>query len=32
MRDRVDTPPARGGESSALDGAGRTVLMVDDDP
>lgn len=32
MRDRVDTPPARAGELSAQDGAGRTVLMVDDDP
>ncbi|WP_040541443.1 response regulator transcription factor [Mycolicibacterium vaccae] len=32
MRDRVDAPPARGGEPSAQDGAGRTVLMVDDDP
>ncbi|MGE2731563.1 response regulator transcription factor [Mycolicibacterium vaccae] len=33
MRDRVDTPPARGGESSSVaDRAGRTVLMVDDDP
>jgi two-component system, OmpR family, response regulator PrrA len=28
----VDAPPAREGELSAQDGAGRTVLMVDDDP
>ncbi|MHA0284996.1 response regulator transcription factor [Mycobacterium sp. C3-094] len=32
MRDRVDASPTRGGELSAQDGAGRTVLMVDDDP
>jgi two-component system, OmpR family, response regulator PrrA len=32
MRDRVDAPPAREGELSIQDGAGRTVLMVDDDP
>ena len=32
MRDRVDASPSRGGELSAQDGAGRTVLMVDDDP
>ncbi|PRC46855.1 DNA-binding response regulator, partial [Mycobacterium sp. ITM-2017-0098] len=28
----MDAPPAREGEPSIQDGAGRTVLMVDDDP